>query len=151
MREQILDSIYNLYRSHIITAIIFLFLIIITVVTTVLIIKFNIVNSITGRISLIAIVAVCSVLLVISQIVAILPVYQDYKKLSYTVLNNVTAVIKGDTTGLIDRTNTVLVNTQNIEYELILSNDRQLDFDTEYVGSIAFLNHSRYIVWYDFE
>ena len=151
MREQILDNIYSLYRSRLITAIIFLVLIILAVVVILGVIKFDIVKSLKGRIVLIVTVVVCSVFLVISQIVTISPIYQDYRDSSYTVVDDATIVINGDSTGLIDRTNTVFLKTKNKEYELIIQTDLKLDIDTEYVGSIAFLKHSKYIVWYDFE
>ena len=148
MKEQILENTYTLYKSSMITAIIFLVLIVTTIVVTIGVIKLGIVKTPKGNFALIATVTICSVFLVISQVITIVPLYKDYRDSSYIIIEDATVLIKGDSNGVLDRTSTVSVKKQNEEYVLKIRTDSKLDADTEYVGTIVFLKHSKYIVWY---
>lgn len=150
MKEQILENICSLYRSHIVTAIMFLVLIALAIMVTVGVIKFDLVKSPKGRLALIATVVLCTVFLIISQVVAIVPVYKDYQNSSYIIVEDATMVVKGNSSGVLDRTSTVCVKTPNGEYELNIRTDLKLDIDTEYVGTVVFLKYSKYIIWYEF-
>jgi hypothetical protein len=149
MKEQILENIYSLYKSHIVTAIILLALIVMTVIVTIGVIKLELIKSSKGKFVLIATVIVCSVFLITSQLVTIVPIYKDYCDSSYIVVEDANVVIKGDSTGVLDRLSTVSVRTRNGEFELNIQTDLKLDVDTEYVGTVVFLKHSKYIVWHD--
>lgn len=149
MKEQILENIYSLYKSHIVTAIILLALIVMTVIVTIGVIKLELIKSTKGKFVLIATVIVCSVFLITSQLVTIVPIYKDYCDSSYIVVEDANVVIKGDSTGVLDRLSTVSVRTRNGEVELNIQTDLKLDVDTEYVGTVVFLKHSKYIVWHD--
>lgn len=149
MKEQILENIYSLYKSHIVTAIILLALIVMTVIVTIGVIKLDLIKSSKGKFVLIATVIVCSVFLVTSQLVTIVPIYKDYCDSSYIVVEDANVVIKGDSTGVLDRLSTVSVRTRNGEFELNIQTDLKLDVDTEYVGTVVFLKHSKYIVWHE--
>lgn len=149
MKEQILENIYSLYKSHIVTAIILLALIVMTVIVTIGVIKLELVKSSKEKFVLIATVIVCSVFLITSQLVTIVPIYKDYCDSSYIVVEDANVVIKGDSTGVLDRLSTVSVRTRNGEFELNIQTDLKLDVDTEYVGTVVFLKHSKYIVWHD--
>ena len=151
MREQILEHIYSLYKSHIITAIVFFALIVLAIMVTIGVIKFDLVKSSKGRLVLIATVILCAIFLIISQIVAVGPIYKDYRDSTYITVENAIVVIKGDSSGVLDRTSTVTVKTSNQEYELKMLTDIKLDADTEYVGTVVFLKNSKYIVWYEFD
>ena len=149
MKEQILENIYSLYKSHIVTAIILLALIVMTVIVTIGVIKLDLIKSSKGKFVLITTVIVCSVFLITSQLVTIVPIYKDYCDSSYIVVEDANVVIKGDSTGVLDRLSTVSVRTRNGEFELNIQTDLKLDVDTEYVGTVVFLKHSKYIVWHD--
>ena len=149
MKEQILENIYSLYKSHIVTAIILLALIVMTVIVTIGVIKLDLIKSSKGKFVLIATVIVCSVFLITSQLVTIVPIYKDYCDSSYIVVEDANVVIKGDSTGILDRLSTVSVRTRNGEFELNIQTDLKLDVDTEYVGTVVFLKHSKYIVWHE--
>ncbi len=149
MKEQILENIYSLYKSHIVTAIILLALIVMTVIVTIGVIKLDLIKSSKGKFVLIATVIVCSVFLITSQLVTIVPIYKDYCDSSYIVVEDANVVIKGDSTGVLDRLSTVSVRTRNGEFELNIQTDLKLDVDTEYVGTVVFLKHSKYIVWHE--
>lgn len=94
---------------------------------------------------------VCAVLLIVFQMKDIIPVYKDYKNSSYVIVQNATVTIKGDSSGVLDYTSTVFVKTANEEYKLKMQTDILLDTDTEYVGTVAFLPNSKYLIWYAFE
>lgn len=149
MKEQILENIYSLYKSHIVTAIILLALIVMTVIVTIGVIKLDLIKSSKGKFVLIATVIVCSVFLITSQLVTIVPIYKDYCDSSYIVVEDANVVIKGDSTGVLDRLSTVSVRTRNGEFELNIQTDLKLDVDTKYVGTVVFLKHSKYIVWHE--
>ena len=149
MKEQILENIYSLYKSHIVTAIILLALIVMTVIVTIGVIKLDLIKSSKGKFVLIATVIVRSVFLITSQLVTIVPIYKDYCDSSYIVVEDANVVIKGDSTGVLDRLSTVSVRTRNGEFELNIQTDLKLDVDTEYVGTVVFLKHSKYIVWHE--
>lgn len=151
MKEQILENIYLLFRSHVVTAIIFVILIVLVVTVSIGVVKFNVIKAFKAKFALIVTVIVCSFLLGVSQIVAIVPVYKDYSESAYIVVEDAVVEINDGSAGVLDRINTVYVKTKNEVYELIMRTDLKLDVETEYVGTIAFLKHSRYIVWYEFE
>lgn len=151
MREQILENILSLYKDHMVTAIVFLALIVLAIAVSVGVIKLGVLTTPKEKCLLISTVIVCSAILIISQIVTIMPIYKDYLDSSFVVIERATMVVKNDSNGVLDRSSTVYVTTQDKNYELRMQTDLSLDVNAEYFGTVAFLKNSKYIVWYQFE
>ncbi len=150
MEKSIIENINELFCSHIINAMLYLVLIIVAILV-VGVIKLKLLNSKAKNIVLSLTVAICSIGLIIIQIITVLPVYKDYTQHSYIVVENATMTIEGGSTGGINPTNSVVLSADGNEFELTMQTDYSLDTDTEYVGTIAYLKHSEYIIWYSFE
>ena len=87
----------------------------------------------------------------ILQFVEISPVYKDYSEQSYVLIEDAKIVIKDGSSGGINSTNKVVVSYEDKVIELKMQTDYSLSTEVEYVGKIAYLEHSEYIVWYQFE
>ena len=60
-------------------------------------------------------------------------------------------IIKDGSSGGINSTNKVVVTYEDKVIELKMQTDYSLNTEIEYVGKIAYLERSEYIVWYQFE
>ena len=151
MEQAILDNTYHLYRSHLVTTILYLVLVVVIIFVGAGVCKFKLVKSVKGRVIIIAMVAVCSMGLILIQLVNIFPVYKDYKKQTYKVVENATVTIKKGATGDIFQFNHVVVMTNGSKINLKIPTDRKLSTEIEYTGTIAYLEHSGYLIWYCFD
>lgn len=150
MDKIIIENINHLFRSQIIDTLLYLLLIIVTVLVVIAVIKLKSFNSKVKVVALSLILTVCSVGMIIIQIISIAPVYKDYKQQSYIVVENATMIVADNSSGGIDPTSSVFVTVNGNELEFKMRTDYSLDTDTEYVGTIAYLKHSQYVIWYSF-
>ena len=150
MDKSIVEGINQLFRSQLINALLYLALIIVGVLVVIGVIKFKLLNSKAKKIALSLTIAICSIVLIIIQIITIVPVYKDYKQQSYIIVEDATMIIKDDSTGGIDPTNSVVVSAGGNTVELKMQTDYSLDTNTEYLGTVAYSKHSQYVVWCSF-
>ncbi len=150
MDKSIIEGINQLFRNQIINSLLYLVLIIAGILVVIGVIKFKLFDSKAKNIALYLTMAVCSIGIIIMQVINIAPVYKDYKQQSYIVVENATMIIRDDSTGGIDPINSVVVSSGGNTEELKMQSDYSLETNTEYVGTIAYLTHSRYVVWYSF-
>lgn len=150
MDKSIIEGINQLFRNQIINSLLYLVLIIAGILVVIGVIKFNLLDSKAKNIALSLTMAICSIGVIIMQVITIAPVYKDYKQQSYIVVENATMIISDDSTGGIDPINSVVVLSGGNTEELKMQSDYSLETNTEYVGTIAYLTHSRYVVWYSF-
>ena len=151
MENQIIENIENLYKSQIITAILYFALIVIVSLVVAGVIKFKLLNTKWKNTLLISFVAVASICLLTLQIITIYPIYKDYKQQAYIVIEDAKVTIKDGSTGGIDRTNRVIVCDGEKEIKLKMQTDYALDTKVEYKGKIAYLKYSNYLIWYDLD
>lgn len=152
MTNQILyDSIYHLYRSHIVDLCICLALIIAGVLVTVGVIKFQLLNTFKKQILLVFVVAVCSVGLILLQAVPLYRLHKDYEEQSYIVLDDAALTVTVNSRGFLNKESEVVVKVDGTEINLVMETDIKLDVGKEYKGTVAYLENSGYVIWYDFE
>ena len=151
MENQIIENIEKLYRSHIFTAVLYLALIAAALLVAVGVIKFKLLNARWKNAIFISSVVVASVGLLVVQFFTISPVYKDYKEQAYVVVEDVKVVIKEGSFGNIDKINCVILFDGENEIELRMQTDYSLDTEVEYVGKIAYLENSNYLIWYEFD
>lgn len=151
MESAIVENIEKLYRGHIITAILYLFLIVAVFLVTVGVIKFKLLDSRWKNTLLISIVAVASVCLIVVELITISPVYKDYKEQSYIIIEDAKVMIKDHSSGGLDSTNNVVVYDGDNEIVLKMQTDYSLNVWFEYTGKVAYLKHSNYLIWYEFD
>ena len=151
MDKSIIEGINQLFRSRIINSLLYLALIIFGVLVVIGVIKFKLLDSKAKNIALSLAMAICSIGIIIMQVITIAPVYKDYKQQSYIVVENATMIIRDNSTGGIDPINSVVVSSGGNTEELKMQSDYSLETNTEYIGTIAYLTHSRYVVWYSFD
>ena len=151
MEASIVENIERLYRSYLITAFLYLGLIIAAGLVTFFVIRLGILDSKVKRIALILVVAICSAGLIVSQTVTIAPVHKDCTQRSYIVVENATMIVKDGSTGGIDSTNAVELWVNGGRIDLKMQTDLTLDAETEYSGTVAYLEHSGFVVWFSFE
>ena len=151
MENAIIENIERLYKGHIINLLLSLVLVAVTGLLVAGVVKFKILNARWKNIALVSLVAVCSVALLLLQISKLVPVYKDYTEQSYIVVENAEVVIKESTVDMSDRVNRVVVYDGEKEFELQMQIDHSLDTWFGYKGKIAYLEHSNYMIWYDFE
>ena len=153
MEQNILNNIEKLYRNHIITAVIVIALVVAVILVTVGVLKFKLIASKSGRIIIAILVLMGSILLLVLQFNSFYPIHKDYKENSYIILENTEVVImeSSSSNAGIDYTNQVIVVSNGIEYELTMQTDHALSTGRKYNGTIAYLKHSKYLVWYDFD
>ena len=151
MKSEIIVNIEKLYNSFLFNATLIGALVLILVLVTVGVIKFKLLNSKANQIALILLTAICSVGLMIFQFVEIAPVYKDYSEQSYVLIEDAKIIIKDGSSSGINSTNKVVVTYEDKVIELKMQTDYSLNTEVEYVGKIAYLERSEYIVWYQFE
>ena len=151
MEKHILSNIHQLYRSHIITLILVLLLGCLTLLVVVGAIKFNLIKQLIWKFALLTATIVAVVAILLIQINSLIPVYKDYKELSYVVIEDASLTIKTEASGAIDRINTVIVDDGSGKtFELKMQSDLSLSWGCTYTGTIAYTINSGYVVWYSF-
>lgn len=86
------------------------------------------------------------------EIHTVSPIYLDYTEQSYLMVEDVTIEVQGGATGRIVKINDVILYNDDYTDRLKIENGfLQLDTNTEFKGTIVYLNHSRFIVWCDVE
>ena len=151
MEKQIIENLEKLYRSHIVTALLYFALIVMVVLVVVGVIRFKLLNARWKNILLISLVVVASIGLIAVQTVAICPVHKDHKQRAYIVIEDAKVIIKDGSTGGLDSTNRVIVCDGETEVELKMQTDHGLDTEVEYKGKIAYLKYSNYLIWYELD
>ena len=151
METAIIENIEKLYRSHIVTTILYFILIFIVALVTVGVIKFKLLNARWKNAVLISFVVIAAICLLVVQMVTISPVYKDYEEQAYVVIEDAKVIIKDGSTGGLDSTNRVIVCDGEKEIELKMQTNYSLDTEVEYKGNIAYLKHSNYLIWYEFD
>lgn len=152
MEKHILSSIHQLYKSHIVTLILLLFLGCATLFIVAGVVKFNLIKRTIWKIALAAttVISVASLLLI--QINSLIPVYKDYKESAYVVIEDTSLTILTGASCAIDRTNTVLVDDGSGKtFKLEMQSDLRLSVGCTYTGTIAYTLNSGYVVWYSFD
>ena len=151
METYILNNIHQLYKSHIVTLILVLLLGCLTLLVVVGAIKFNLIKQLIWKFALLTATVVAVVAILLIQINSLIPVYKDYKELSYIVIEDASLTIKTEASGAIDRINTVIVDDGSGKtFELKMQSDLSLSWGCTYNGTIAYTINSGYVVWYSF-
>ena len=149
MEKEIINNIYHLYRNHIVTLVIFVLLGCVAILMSIWAIKAGVMKKNAHQILLLTIVILCSITLPIIQIIQMIPIRKDYKETSYVILQNATLTIITDATGVIDFTNQVtVVDSDKNNYNFKIQSDFNLDRGESYVGTIVYLKHSGFVIWY---
>lgn len=153
MDKEIIDSIYHLFRSRMVTTIIALMLIIVVIIVIIGVVKFRIVEPILYRVFLIIGVTIGSIVMLTQEFFSIMPFYKDYTEQSYVVLENAEVTISESYSinyGL-DYICDVTVISDGNYYELTMETDYSLSTPQTYTGTVVYLKHSNYVTWYDFD
>lgn len=77
--------------------------------------------------------------------------HKDYKELSYVVLDDATLTVTANSSGFMNQNSEAVVKVDGTEISLVMETDINLDVGKEYKGTVAYLEHSGYVIWYDFE
>lgn len=152
MENEILDNIYHLYRGHIVDLIIAIILCCVAVLIAIGVIKFELLNTKIKCILLLLGACLCSILLIGMQIIELLPVRADYKESSYIILENATMTVTGDLSSGLNRIHEVVVmDKDGNRYKLQAQMDYVLDYGNSYTGTIVYLEHSGFVIWYNID
>ncbi len=86
------------------------------------------------------------------QIIELLPVRADYKESSYIILENATMTVTGDLSSGLNRIHEVVVmDKDGNRYKLQAQMDYVLDYGNSYTGTIVYLEHSGFVIWYNID
>ena len=153
MEQNILNNIEKLYRNNLSTTIIIIALVVAVIIVTIIVLKLKLIASISGRTIMAVSVIIGAVLLLVLQLNSFCSIHKDHRESSYIIVENATVLVMESSSfnGGLDYTNRVVVESHGIKYELKMESDRALSIGTEYTGKLAYLKHSNYLIWYDFE
>ena len=151
MEHIIFENAEKLLSGLMISAGLYFALIVLAVVITIGVIKFKLLKAKWQNIVLATCISVASIILIVVMVLTLLPIYKDYSKQDYVVLEDVKVVVGESTSVGIDRITVVIVCDGEKQIELKMQSEIALDAGEEYTGTIAYLKNSEYLIWYDFE
>ena len=151
MEHIIFENAEKLLSGLMISAGLYFALIVLAVVITIGVIKFKLLKAKWQNIVFATCISVASIILIVVMVLTILPIYKDYSKQDYVVLEDVKVVVGESTSVGIDRITSVIVCDGEKQIELKMQSEIALDAGEEYTGTIAYLKNSEYLIWYDFE
>lgn len=151
MEHTISENAEKLLSGLMISAGLYFALIVLAVVITIGVIKFKLLKAKWQNIVLATCISVASIILIVVMVLTILPIYKDYSKQDYVVLEDVKVVVGESTSVGIDRITSVIVCDGEKQIKLKMQSEIPLDAGEEYTGTIAYLKNSEYLIWYDFE
>ena len=97
-------------------------------------------------------VTILTVVLFILQMWEFIPAYKDYCESAYVVLENATVTIVRSRyikSGSMDKA--LVEDSKGQKYQLTIPTDPQLEAGETYTGMIAYLKHSKHLVYYSFD
>ena len=151
MEKEILNNSCHLYKSHIVEFFLFFMLGVVAVLVCVGVLKFELLKSKVAQVTLIVFIVICAVTLLTIQILSTIPIYKDYKEMSYVVLEDASLTVVSDSTGIVNKTNEILVkDVFGQTHKMRMQSDLGLAKGDVYTGTVAYLPKSKYVVWYSF-
>ena len=153
MEQEILNNIYRLYRGRIIDLILYVLFSGVTVLVIIGAIKWELIESKVERILMLIICVSTIALPVMEFSTETAPVRADYKESSYIVLENATMTVTTDTetSGVLRRVNHVIVIDNDGKcYDLMVDHNNLISRGDKYTGTIVYLKHSNYVIWFAF-
>ena len=152
MEQEILNNIYRLYRGRIMDLILYVLFSGVTVLVIIGAIKWELIESKVQRILLLIICAGTIALPVIEFSTETTLIRADYKESSYIVLENATMTVTTDTvTSGLQRINHVsVIDNDGKCYDLMIDSNILISRGDKYTGTIVYLKHSNYVIWFAF-
>lgn len=152
MEQEILNNIYRLYRGRIMDLILYVLLSGFTVLVIIGAIKLEWIESKVERILMLIICAAAIALPVMEFSTETAPVRADYKESSYIVLENATMTVTTATENfLLRRVNHVsVIDNDGKCYDLMIDSNNLISCGDKYTGTIVYLKHSNYVIWFAF-
>lgn len=148
--EIIQDAMSTFFRSEVLTCVLFGILIIIAIIISVLVYKTSVLDSRFKSILLILFVCSCSVGLIVLRMTEFIPIYTDFRNMSYTVGENVEVFIVEGTNNIWEQKNEVQLKTENgEELKLKITNDYKFETGIVLQGTVVYTNCSKHIIWYE--
>ena len=152
MEQEILNNIYRLYRGRIIDLILYVLFSGVTVLVILGAIKLEWIESKVERILMLIICAAVIALPVIEFSTETAPVRADYKESSYIVLENATMTVTTRTvdSGLRRVNHVSVIDNDGKCYNLMVDSNDLISRGDKYTGTIVYLKHSNYVIWFAF-
>lgn len=152
MEQEILNNIYRLYRGRIMDLILYVLFSGVTVLVIIGAIKWELIESKVERILMLIICAAVIALPVMEFSTETAPVRADYKESSYIVLENATMTVTTRTvdSGLRRVNHVSVIDNDGKCYDLMLDSNDLISRGDKYTGTIVYLKHSNYVIWFAF-
>lgn len=152
MEQEILNNIYRLYRGRIIDLILYVLFSGVTVLVIIGAIKWELIESKVERILMLIICAAVIALPVMEFSTETAPVRADYKESSYIVLENATMTVTTRTvdSGLRRVNHVIVIDNDGNCYDLMVDHNNLISRGDKYTGTIVYLKHSNYVIWFAF-
>ncbi len=148
--EIIQDAMSAFFRSEVLTCVLFGILIIIAIIISILVYKTSVLDSRIKSILLILFVCISSVGLVVLRTSEFIPIYVDFRNMSYTVGENVEVFIVEGTNNIWEQKNEVRLKTETgEEIKLKITNDYKFETGIVLRGTVVYTNCSKHIIWYE--
>ncbi len=148
--EEISAAIAELLRSEIRTSIVYSLLIACCLIVCIFAVRGGLNISRFKAIILTLVVSACSLGIIVWRTISFIPVYHDYRDVSYVKEENVDVYIMEGTSSILGSTNEVVLVRQNGEkIKLKIVYDYKMSTSTNYTGTVVYMDNSKYIVWYD--
>lgn len=152
MEQEILNNIYRLYRGRIMDLILYVLFSGVTVLVIIGAIKWELIESKVERILMLIICAAVIALPVMEFSTETAPVRADYKESSYIVLENATMTVTTRTvdSGLRRVNHVSVIDNDGKCYDLMIDSNDLISRGDKYTGTIVYLKHSNYVIWFAF-
>ena len=140
----------NFFKEEFLKYCLFLLLAIVAILASIYGFKIYAKKTFLKAIVIVLLTSVCAVSLVLIKTIEFIPVYKDYKNMSYTIECNSRVCFQEGMNNLFEQKNLVEITTKKgNKLNLKITNDYKFQTEYIYTGTIIYTNVSKHIVWYD--
>ena len=148
-RKEIVQCIYDYFRVEICNYFLFVILALVALIVSNYAFKVY-VNKVRWKAIVIVLsTSLCALVLIVLKTMEIIPVYGDYRNMSYTLEENCQIYIEEGMNNKLEQKNEVILLTENgHKVKLTITNDYVFETKKTFRATVVYTNKSKHIVWY---
>ena len=147
----IMQGISSFFREEVLNCCLFVILAFVAIIASLYGFKVYVKRAMWKAVLLIVLTCFCALSLILMKTITFIPVYKDYKNMSFTIEQNAEVFIQEGMNNLLEQKNSVVLITEDGDtINLKITNDYNFDTGIFHRGTVVYMINSKHIIWYEF-
>lgn len=150
-REMLVQYISDFFHEEVLKYCLYVLLAVVATIASIYGFKIYTNKAIWKAILIVLLTGVCATSLILIKTKEFIPIYKDYKTMSYTIEQDSEVCIEDGMNNQLDQKYSVVLVTKDGEVvHLKITDDYRFETGKIYRGTVVYTNNSKHIIWYDF-